>query len=626
MGGFLQGEVVWIALFWGALFIVAYVYCGYLLVLICLDAINNLRQNARFLRNTVERRKAPLKHDELPTVSILIAAHNEEAVIRSKIDNCLQLDYPPERLQILVGSDGSTDNTESIVSAYAHRRVQLSVGPRGGKASVLNRLAQQATGQMWLFTDANTWIEAGALKRLVAHTQNPEVGAVCGRLMLVAPGNCKLKGEDFGDAELQNSELKDSELEEPDLKVPELKDANVRGPDLRDSELRTPDLRDSDLRDSNLRGSALRQPDLMGQDLRIPALRAPDLRSAGLGVPSLRNADLEVSESKHPAPKAPTLKDAALRDAERRDGALNCSEQTAEPKNGVRRQREEEFPSKAATLSETSELSDILDLSGTSDSSETSDLSNKSTTSGSTAEDFKRPDGLRISQPSAQPTASNADEGLYWQYENLLKFYESRRGTLMGANGGLYLLRAELWEKLEEDTIVDDFVVTMRVLLKNKAVLYEPAALGSEETASDLSGEFRRRVRIASGNFQSLRQLSPLLWSASFASLAFWSHKVLRWMVPWFMLLLFGANLALSEHLVFQVFLAGQITFYLAALASRLHLSPGPLRPVFRFAQYFVEMNVALAWGLLRHLRGAHSPIWQRTERSSPLGARRRAA
>lgn len=389
--------ILWVAVFWASVALVAYTYGGYLFLLVGLDAVAGLRSNARFLAGHGERRR-PLPADGLPRVSVLIAAHDEESVICEKIENTLALEYPGDRLEILVGSDGSTDGTDDIVASFADRGVKLSRAARAGKASVLNRLAREATGDVWLFTDANTFVDPGALRLMVRRLSDPSVGGVCGRLRLVSPN-----------------------------------------------------------------GKA-------------------------------------------------------------------------------------------------------------------------------------------------------AQEGLYWRYENLLKFYESKRGALMGANGGLYLLRREAWRSLPPDTIVDDFLATMRVLLEGKQLVYEAGAWAQEETAGDLKGEFRRRVRIAAGNFQSLRTLAPLLWRRSFATFAFWSHKLLRWLAPLLLVAAFVANLALARHPVYGALFGLQVSFYLAALAGRARL-PASVARWTSLPRYFVEMNLALLLGLLRHLRGSQAAVWQRTAR-----------
>ncbi len=122
-----------------------------------------------------------------PVVSILVAAYNEERCIVRRLKNLGELDYPMERLQILVGSDGSTDETVALARAVSMPcPVEILDHPqRRGKASVLNDLARTARGEILAFTDANTRWKPGALRRLVHHFSYPTTGGVTGRLVLV---------------------------------------------------------------------------------------------------------------------------------------------------------------------------------------------------------------------------------------------------------------------------------------------------------------------------------------------------------------------------------------------------------------------------------------------------------
>src|SRR5207244_9384938 len=103
----------------------------------------------------------------------------------------------------------------------------------------------------------------------------------------------------------------------------------------------------------------------------------------------------------------------------------------------------------------------------------------------------------------------------YWKLESLLKLYESRRGCVMGANGGIYAVRNELFAPLPAGTVVDDFVAALRVLEAGSEVRYEPEAVAHEEAAPDHSGEYRRRVRIPARCFRALSQYRNLLAAAA---------------------------------------------------------------------------------------------------------------
>ncbi|MDI6780503.1 MAG: glycosyltransferase family 2 protein [bacterium] len=130
-------------------------------------------------------RKVVEKKEIYPTVTLLIAAHNEERVIREKIENSLQIDYPKEKMEIVVVSDGSEDETDEIVKGYESNRVVLKrFGKRMGKTGVLNRAMQEVKSEIVVFSDANTMYHAEAVKRLVRNFADPLIGAVTGDVRL----------------------------------------------------------------------------------------------------------------------------------------------------------------------------------------------------------------------------------------------------------------------------------------------------------------------------------------------------------------------------------------------------------------------------------------------------------
>jgi cellulose synthase/poly-beta-1,6-N-acetylglucosamine synthase-like glycosyltransferase len=154
---------------WTALGVVVYVYVGFPLLLFLL---------AKIVPRPV--RKAPIT----PAVTMIIAAYNEEDVIAAKLDNTLALDYPPELLEILVASDGSTDRTNAIVATYAPR-VRLLSYARAGKTSAQNHAVQEAQNEILLFSDASTVYHRGCVRAMVANFADPTVGSVQGALRYV---------------------------------------------------------------------------------------------------------------------------------------------------------------------------------------------------------------------------------------------------------------------------------------------------------------------------------------------------------------------------------------------------------------------------------------------------------
>ncbi|MGO9269611.1 MAG: glycosyltransferase family 2 protein [Terriglobia bacterium] len=157
-------------IFWGSALLIAYTFVGYPALL--------------FLRSRWRPRPV-LKAPILPSVSVVMAAHNEAEVLPAKLKSLAALDYPAERLEIIVTSDGSTDATEEIVAARTSERVRLVAHPRReGKASALNRGIQAAQGEIVLFTDARQLIAPDAVRQLVANFADPSVGCVSGELIL----------------------------------------------------------------------------------------------------------------------------------------------------------------------------------------------------------------------------------------------------------------------------------------------------------------------------------------------------------------------------------------------------------------------------------------------------------
>ncbi|HXF05904.1 MAG TPA: glycosyltransferase family 2 protein [Blastocatellia bacterium] len=169
-------------IFFSSLAICFYVYIGYPLLVAAIAAIHP--------RDV--RRKAIT-----PSLSVIIAAHNEEKVIGAKLENTLSMDYPSDRLEIIVVSDGSTDRTESIVCQYEKQGVHLLSLARCGKVQALNQGVAVATGEILVFTDANALLDSSALRRLVANFADPEVGGVCGnqRYRQIPTGDCISQGE-----------------------------------------------------------------------------------------------------------------------------------------------------------------------------------------------------------------------------------------------------------------------------------------------------------------------------------------------------------------------------------------------------------------------------------------------
>lgn len=390
------------AAFWLAAFgigLPVYSYAVYPVLLFLLAAVVQTARDAFYLLSRGDRRS---RAGDLPFVTLIISAHNEEATIARTLQSAIDQDYPKDRLEILIGSDGSEDRTNEIVKSFESQGVRLAAfSERRGKLSVLMDCVGMARGEVLALSDANTLLRRDALKMIARHFQRPGIGGVCGELRLTTP------------------------------------------------------------------------------------------------------------------------------------------------------------------------------------------------------------------------EGGEADEGLYWRYEQILKLLESRLDSTLGANGAIYAVRRELFPKLAPNLITDDFVIPMKVRARGFRVIYDPEAVALEEAPAQAGDEFRRRLRIGAGNWQALWQCWTVLlpWKG-FVAFAFFSHKLLRWLAPFMMIAGLIANLYLLDGLFWRYVLGAQILFYAAAglgwLFHRLRLPQGPLRIVW----YFAMINVALGVGLLRGVFGLQRAAWNRTSRA----------
>ena len=131
------------------------------------------------------RRYEPRRDERFaPDTTLIVSAHNEEGVLRERLENALRVDYPAERLEIVVASDGSDDGTREVVERYSARGVRLLDLPRAGKVAAQNAAVAATGGDVVAFSDANSLWEPDALRHLVRNLADPEVGYVCGRLEL----------------------------------------------------------------------------------------------------------------------------------------------------------------------------------------------------------------------------------------------------------------------------------------------------------------------------------------------------------------------------------------------------------------------------------------------------------
>jgi cellulose synthase/poly-beta-1,6-N-acetylglucosamine synthase-like glycosyltransferase len=212
-------------------------------------------------------------------------------------------------------------------------------------------------------------------------------------------------------------------------------------------------------------------------------------------------------------------------------------------------------------------------------------------------------------------------EGLYWKYESWLKRNESKLGFLIGCNGGIFALRRSLYDPLPSSTLVEDFVLTMRVLEKRYLVRFEPEARATEPPCATSRAEMVRKIRIGAGGWQALGLTKALLHPRyGICAFAFWSHKVMRWLVPLFGLTAYFANaLLLQRHLdIYLLLFLLQTLGGVIALWAYRSTPEYPMPPWTRPISYFYLMNYALGQGFLRYLFGTQRVTWERAPAPQP--------
>jgi len=356
--------------------------------------------------------------DFTPSVSFIVAAYNEEAIIREKLVNSLELDYPSSAIEFLFVTDGSSDTTPSIIREFPSIRL-LHNQARSGKSAAVNRAVLEARNEILIFSDANTTLNKDSIRNIVRHYYDGKVGGVAGEKKVIS-------------------------------------------------------------------------------------------LSAGQN-----------------------------------------SEQSADA------------------------------------------------------------------------------EGLYWKYESRLKKIDSDFYSVVGAAGELFSLRRGLYEALPENTILDDFVLSLRVAAKGYRIMYEPHSYAMELPSFSLGEEQKRKVRIAAGGFQAILMLSTLLafWRRPALSFLYISHRVLRWTLsPLCLILTFVSNTLLlwaPFSLFFVAAFCAQSLFYTLAAAYRLPL-PQKMKKICKVPYYFTFMNVSVILGFFRFLKGSQSAVWEKAQRStaptSPVG------
>lgn len=223
---------------------------------------------------------------------------------------------------------------------------------------------------------------------------------------------------------------------------------------------------------------------------------------------------------------------------------------------------------------------------------------------------------------SVEDNASGSGEGFYWKYESFLKRKDAEVYSIVGAAGELFSIRTALYEEPAENTIIEDFYMSMRICAKGYRFMYEPDAYALETASASVDEEWKRKVRICAGGFQAMIKLKPLLNPFRYGILSFQyiSHRVLRWtLAPLFLPVVFFANiwLAITGPAFYALALAGQIVFYILAMLGYVLRDKKISLKGFFVPYYFMVMNLAVYAGFNRYRKGKQSVVWEKARRAT---------
>ena len=216
---------------------------------------------------------------------------------------------------------------------------------------------------------------------------------------------------------------------------------------------------------------------------------------------------------------------------------------------------------------------------------------------------------------------SGAGEGLYWKYESWLKRMDSELYSLVGAAGELMSYRKDTYRHIPEDSILDDFIQSMTVALDGYRVVYRPESYAMETASANVSEEWKRKIRIAAGGWQSIFRLKRALipWPYPWLTFSYISHRLLRWsLAPLALVILLVVNplLVMREPILYGIILLGQVGFYALALLGYLMDKRGRKVKFAYVAYYFTMMNLAVFGGFIRFLKGTQKSTWERVQRA----------
>lgn len=218
-----------------------------------------------------------------------------------------------------------------------------------------------------------------------------------------------------------------------------------------------------------------------------------------------------------------------------------------------------------------------------------------------------------------------ATEGIYWKYESLLKSLDAQLYSVVGAAGELFAIRTQLFQQVEQDTLLDDFIISLRIAQQGYTIQYDKEAYAIENPSANVREELKRKIRISAGGIQSIFRLKPLLNPFKYGWLSFQyiSHRVLRWtLTPLGLLFLLLSNfiITLQQGVInFSKFYTWafwiQIVFYLLALSGWYLEDKKPKVKLLYIPFYFFIMNFAVYLGFFRYIKKQQSVNWERAKR-----------
>jgi len=206
-----------------------------------------------------------------------------------------------------------------------------------------------------------------------------------------------------------------------------------------------------------------------------------------------------------------------------------------------------------------------------------------------------------------------------------LKKWDAELYSVVGAAGELFAIRTELFEKVEKDTLLDDFIISLRIAMKGYTIQYDPEAYAIESPSANVKEELKRKIRIAAGGIQSIVRLKPLLniFKYGLLSFQFISHRVLRWtLAPLSLPFIFLLNFYLAWQIgldhwsnLYTLLFYAQVLFYVMALTGWYLENRKISLKILFVPYYFFVMNYAVFAGIVRYFKGQQTVNWERAKR-----------